>query len=132
MHLSQAFCTRQEAVAYLKRGDRSVFVVSASWLTSEHADPAGATLETLINHLRRHLSNSSGRPEDAALFWDWPCVPQRGWRFSEGVRTLVELSAKEKHLSLKAADSLGLLYTSLPPGRGLPWPLCFLASWSTS
>ena len=81
-----------EAVAALRRGDRSVYVVSAPWLTLEHPDPTGTTLEVVLDHLRRDADAAA-----CGLFW-WACVPQRGvglWR-GGGRRRAVGAGAAER------------------------------------
>ena len=48
----EAFVPADEAEAMLKRGDRSVLVLSHCWTTPEHPDPLGSTLGAVQHYLR--------------------------------------------------------------------------------
>ncbi len=63
----EAFCTPNEAVALLERGDRSVLAVSHRWQTYSHPDPVGSTLATILS-LSRRARNPRVRPVCRCLF----------------------------------------------------------------
>ena len=59
---SEAFYSPGDALAKLRRADRSVIALSHGWLTPMHPDPHGTTLASLRTYLR------ACGPPDAAIF----------------------------------------------------------------
>lgn len=67
----EAFLSAEEAVAALKRGDRSILVLSYGWLTKAHPDPHGTTLKVVRQFLAKQPD-----VDRCGLFWDLAALPQ--------------------------------------------------------
>ena len=67
----EAFLPPAEAVDLLRRGDRSILVLSVRWETLLAPDPEGVT----VGLVRRYLDEDPRRRLQCALFWDVYSLP---------------------------------------------------------
>jgi len=63
------------AAALLGRADRSIIALSHCWLSKAHPDPFGQQLAAVRGYLQQ-LRERGSLPDDAAIFWDYGCLPQ--------------------------------------------------------
>ena len=82
-----------EAVALIKRGDRSVGAMTYGWLTPDDPDPLGERIEVLRD---AHTQ----LPHIKAFFWDFASLPQK------------PRSPEEEELFQKALSVMGDMYAS--------------------
>jgi len=93
-----ALLTPDEAIALLKRGDRSIFVLSYGWLSKTHPDSGGHRFHKVVEFFQ-YLHKCKLLPKDAALFWDFGSLPQHPrskeeeHEFKEGLKYMADLYA---------------------------------------
>ena len=87
---NEAFFAPMEAAALLRRGDRSVLVLSHCWQTAAHPDPHGRTFRAV----RRYLRGSAATTGECGLFIDICSLPPKEHgTFQDALAVMVPLYA---------------------------------------
>mmetsp|Transcript_33844 Transcript_33844/g.105108 ORF Transcript_33844/g.105108 Transcript_33844/m.105108 type:complete len:527 (+) Transcript_33844:96-1676(+) len=104
----EAFVRPDEALDMMEKR-YSVVVVSYTWLSQDHPDPAGFHTRILVRYLTKHLQFFSGF-DDVGVFWDYVSLHQTGGPRPKGGKYDPSRGEEEEKLRAIGLQALPYFY----------------------